>query len=107
MAHPAASKPPPLTNKAPLQIPFNNKTGKGTPTDAQWHGSIGHDTFLIIALELLGVGLLTLLAGVSDDVGRGVVIFVVGLWLIYLFAEATTVARVGNLFSSIANANAK
>lgn len=52
----------------------------------------GEEAILTLGLELLSVGLLTLIAGASNDVGTIVVIFMVGLWLIYIITNAKVIA---------------
>jgi hypothetical protein len=50
------------------------------------------NVFLVVGVELLGVGLFTLLAGASDDAGNIVIIFMLGLWLIYLVTNPGVIA---------------
>lgn len=50
------------------------------------------EAILTLGLELLAVGLFTLIAGASDDVGTIVIIFMVGLWLIYLVTNSKVIA---------------
>jgi len=45
-----------------------------------------------LALELLAVALFTLIAGASDEVGKLVVIFMTGLWMIYLIENSKLIA---------------
>lgn len=45
-----------------------------------------------LALELLAVSLFTLLAGASDEVGTLVVLFMVGMWMIYLIENSKLIA---------------
>lgn len=45
-----------------------------------------------LALELLAVAVFTLIAGASDEMGTLVVIFMVGMWLIYLIENSKTIA---------------
>ena len=66
----------------------------------------GHSIFVIIALELLAVGLFTLLAGISDNFGTLVVIFMVAMWLIYVMANAKVVSTLGGALGKVANQNA-
>jgi hypothetical protein len=54
-----------------------------------------HDAIITVGVELLGVSLLALIAGISDDVGRIVVIFMVGVaivWGITHTSVLTTIA---------------
>lgn len=50
------------------------------------------EAILTLALELLAVGLFTIIAGTSDDMGTLVVLFMLGLWLIYLVSNATVLS---------------
>lgn len=45
-----------------------------------------------LALELLAVSLFTLLAGASNEVGTLVVLFMVGMWMIYLIQNSKVIA---------------
>jgi hypothetical protein len=45
-----------------------------------------------LALELLAVSLFTLIAGASNEMGTLVVLFMVGMWLIYLIENSKTIA---------------
>jgi hypothetical protein len=58
---------------------------------------------LSIGVELLGVGLLTVLAGASDEAGSIVVLFVIGLWLIYMISDSAVFAKLGNGLSNVAS----
>jgi hypothetical protein len=60
------------------------------------------DAILIVGVELLGVGLLTLLAGASDDAGNIVVVFMLGLWLIYMVTNPGTIAGLGRGLDNVA-----
>lgn len=59
-------------------------------------------TALTVGVELLGVGLLTVLAGASDDAGSIVVLFMIGLWLIWMISDASVLSRLGNALSNVA-----
>lgn len=60
------------------------------------------ETVLVIALELLGVALLTLVAGISDEMGKIVVLFMAGFWLIYVITDSAVISRLGNILSGVA-----
>lgn len=60
-------------------------------------------TILIVAVELLGVALLTLLAGSSNDAGNIVVLLMLGFWLIYLISDSRTVQKLGGVLNNVAN----
>jgi hypothetical protein len=59
------------------------------------------NTFLIVGVELLGVGLLTLLAGASDDAGNIVIIFMVGLWLIYMVTNPGVISGLSSSLQDV------
>lgn len=61
-----------------------------------------HSTILVIAVELLAVGLFTLMAGISNEWGKIVVLFMVGLWLIYLITSFSVISRLGSGLQNIA-----
>lgn len=61
------------------------------------------ETILTLALEFLAVGLFTLLAGANDDVGEIMILFMVGLWLIYLITDSKVVAGIGATLTRVAN----
>ncbi len=45
-----------------------------------------------LALELLAVALFTLMAGAGDEMGTLVVLFMVGMWMIYLIQNSKVIA---------------
>ena len=51
------------------------------------------DVIVTIALEFLAVGLFTLIAGASNEMGTVMVIFMVGMWMIYMITESGTIAK--------------
>lgn len=51
---------------------------------------------LDVSLELLAVGLFTLIAGASDEVGKVVLIVMAGLWLIYLISYSSILSSLNN-----------
>jgi hypothetical protein len=53
----------------------------------------GYDVVVTTAFELIGVGLLTLLAGASDDMGTIVIILMVGFLLGWLLLNSGTLAN--------------
>lgn len=55
---------------------------------------------LTIGLELLGVAVLTLLAGASKEAGTIVLIVMTGFWLIYAIGESNILVNVVNTFTS-------
>lgn len=49
----------------------------------------GEDVIITTIIQLLGVGLLALIAGISDDVGSIVVTIMAGIMLIWLMTHST------------------
>lgn len=57
---------------------------------------------MMVGLEILAVGIFTVLAGISKDFGKIVITLMVGFWLIYMVTNASVIAGVGNAFSKVA-----
>jgi hypothetical protein len=67
-------------------------------TTAKANTQPGYDVVVTTAFELIGVGLLALLAGISDQVGHVVVIVMVGFLIAWALANTDTLSKwVGNL----------
>lgn len=67
-------------------------------TAAKANTQPGYDVVVTTAFELIGVGLLALLAGISDQVGHVVVIVMVGFLIAWALANTDTLSKwVGNL----------
>ena|SRR5215471_1419498 len=63
------------------------------------------DVIVVLMLELAGVSVLTLAAGVNDSWGNAIVWFMIGLWLIYLVTDASNVvAKFSNALSILGGA---
>jgi hypothetical protein len=60
------------------------------------------DILLVVGVELLGVGLLTVLAGASDEAGNIVVIFMLGLWLVWMVSDPSIISGLGNALGNVA-----
>lgn len=60
------------------------------------------DTILSVAVELLAVGLFTLIAGASNQFGTVVVIFMLGLWLLYLLTDSQVVTNLVTSLTKVA-----
>jgi hypothetical protein len=56
---------------------------------------------LEISLELVAVAVFTLIAGASDEAGKGVLIIMAGFWLIYLISEAGVFANLNNVLQNL------
>lgn len=98
---PAANKANPASVAGQSGSVPGSNTGPASTTVVGVVGS--SHVLLTVSVELLAVGLFTLLAGTSPDVGNIVVLFMVGLWVIYLISDASTVSGIGNALSSIAS----
>lgn len=62
----------------------------------------GSHILLMLMIEMLAVGVFTLIAGISNDVGNMVILFMVGLWFIYMITDSKTVSALGNSLSRVA-----
>ena len=62
-------------------------------TAAQKSEQPGYDVVVTTAFELIGVGLMTLLAGASDNMGSIVVIVMVGFLIGWLILNTGTLAK--------------
>lgn len=63
--------------------------------------SADHSHLIAFGGEFLFIGLLALLAGVSDDAGKVIIALLVALWLVYLM---TSVDLISKFFDAIAQA---
>jgi hypothetical protein len=61
----------------------------------------GGDVALMVGVEMLGVGVFTLIAGASDDAGKIVVLFMVGLWVIFLVTNSKVIASIDNGLANV------
>lgn len=50
------------------------------------------EALIQLALELLAVSVFTLIAGASNEAGTLVVLFMVGMWMIYMIQNSKTIA---------------
>jgi hypothetical protein len=50
------------------------------------------DALLMLALEILAVGVFTVLAGTSNEMGTIVILFMIGLWIIYMVQNSAVIA---------------
>lgn len=55
-----------------------------------------------LLIQLAAVGVFTLIAGISNDVGTLVVIFMVGMWILFLITNPTITAKIGNAATNAA-----
>lgn len=62
------------------------------------------DIILALIVEGVGISFLTLLAGTSDDVGTTIVVFMVGLWLLFLFNHQGVQSYITGLMSNVQGA---
>jgi hypothetical protein len=58
---------------------------------------------LQVGLELTAVAVFTLIAGSSDDAGSIVVLFMIGLWIIYMVSNAGVISGISNAITNISN----
>lgn len=59
------------------------------------------DAILTVAVEGLAVGILTLIAGISDGVGSIVITFMAGLWIMFMIANSGVVSSLANTTGNI------
>ena len=67
----------------------------GAPGGPAKKAGTPHSTVLLIGLELLFGGILVILAGVSDQTGKMVTIFLVALWITYMVIHPAVFTRIG------------
>lgn len=108
--NPGTGKPATVNHKKSPNLPAPSGTGSGTGgVFTNLAGSPGpaigstHSIILVLAIELLAVGIFTLLAGISKEWGRAVVIFMVALWLIYLITTFPVLTHLGSALQNISN----
>lgn len=56
---------------------------------------------LALIVEGVGLGVITLLAGISDDVGTIMVVFVIGVWLLWLVNHPGVQSYVTNVSANV------
>jgi hypothetical protein len=61
------------------------------------------ETILTLGLELSAVALFTIIAGFSDDAGTFMILWMVGLWLIYMVSDSAVIAGFSNAIANIAS----
>jgi len=60
------------------------------------------EAILTLGLEVLAVGIFTVIAGISHDVGTIVIIFMIGFWLIYMITNSSVIAGIGAALTRVA-----
>jgi hypothetical protein len=55
---------------------------------------------LALIVESVGIAFLTLLAGTNDDLGSVIVVFMAGLWLLFLFNHEGVQSYITNVMSN-------
>lgn len=56
---------------------------------------------LALAFEAVAVGIITLLAGINDDMGKAMVTVMAALWLIYMMTNSAVISSLGNFVSTV------
>jgi len=69
-----------------------------TLSDGSLPISDGAGALLALGVALMGVFILVLIAGVSDDSGTLAAVFMAGLWLVFLVRHPWTFALTSSLF---------
>lgn len=62
------------------------------------------DIALAMMVELAGVIIVTLVAGISDEVANIIIVFLIGLWLLWMIKHATETGYLNNLFGRVQKA---
>lgn len=99
-----AMTPTPVTNLVgTTSVAQASVSNLGSSTTAPTVKKPGPDSnaILAVAIELLAVGTFTLIAGINQDFGRLMVIFMVGLWLIFLIQESSLVAKLEKIVTTV------
>lgn len=78
--------------------PVKNIQGKGTTAASLRNPD--SNAILAVAIELIAVGTFTLIAGINKDFGKLMIVFMVGLWLIFLIQESTLVANLEKIITT-------
>lgn len=60
------------------------------------------EAIMTLGLEILAVGIFTVMAGISHDMGTIVIIFMVGFWLIYMITDSAVIAKIGAALTTVA-----
>lgn len=59
------------------------------------------DIILALIVEMVGLGVVVTLAGLSDDVGTTIIVLMFGLWLLFLIHHQSTQAWITGLMTRI------
>jgi hypothetical protein len=68
-----------------------------TATNSKTQG----EGILALAFEAVAVGIITLIAGINDDMGKAMVTVMVGIWLIYMMTNNAVISSLGNFVSTV------
>lgn len=71
---------------------------------ARSHAINSSDIVLALIVEGIGIGFLTLLAGTNDDLGTVIVVFMAGLWLLFLFNHQGVQSYITNVGNNVQGA---
>lgn len=69
---------------------------------ASVQGAAGN-VVLQVAVEVVGVGLIAILAGSSDDAGKLCVMFMVGLWGVFMISNPSIIQKIASFPEAVAN----
>lgn len=75
--------------------PVNNSGAPKTATRPADSSAI-----LSVAIELLAVGTFTLIAGINQDFGKLMIIFMIGLWLIFMIQESSLISSLEKIVTT-------
>jgi hypothetical protein len=61
-------------------------------------------TVLAVAVEVVGVSVLAIVAGASDAAGKMIVLFMVGLWLVFMVTNPGIISTIASFPEAAAKA---
>lgn len=64
----------------------------------------GTEVVFALIVEGIGVAVLVVLAGINDDIGTVLVVFMIGLWLLFLVNHQGIQGYVTNVFANVQGA---
>lgn len=99
-----------MAPKPPLDhLPkFNPTPPTNTPDPKYKKTKTGRSSVVVtLGVEMLAVGMFALIADTNDQVGNIVILFMVGLWLIYAVTDSAVIASIGSALSGIATSASK
>lgn len=81
-----------MANPEPGQKPQPTGNSGGSKAKTSKTTTASHEALLAILIEATGIVIVVTVAGVSEPVANLLLVFSIGLWLLYLVMNADTVA---------------